>query len=129
MGRRKSPAAFYLETFVRLSGIPVEDLARTLGLDGVHVLSKMITGETKIPIDQIRPIALAIGLKVDGFADIVMDEYVGLGWRVSVANLIELPDPSIATDEYVLEVRRAGDSSVVATGKFGVRDIRVFGVK
>lgn len=129
MGRRKSPAAFYLETFVRLSGIPIEDLARTLGYDGVYVLSKMIAGETKIPIDQIRPIALAIGLKVDGFADIVMNEYVGQGWRASMVDLLELPDPSIARDEYVLEVRRAGDSSVVATGKFGVRDMRVFGVK
>ena len=129
MGRRRSPASFFVDTFVRRSGIPLEDLARTLGLDGVHVLSKMITGETKIPINQIRPIALAIGLPVNDLADIVMNEYVGLGWRVNVADLLDPHDPLIANDEYVVEVRRAGDSSVIATGKFGLRDIRVFGVK
>ena len=119
MGRRRSPASFFVDTFVRRSGIPLEDLARTLGLDEVHVLSKMITGETKIPINQIRPIAVAIGLPVNGLADIVMNEYVGLGWRVSVADLIGPHDPLIANDEYVIEVRRAGDRSVVAIGKFG----------
>ena len=129
MRRRTSPAAFHLETFIRLSGIPVDDLAHSLGHDGVLTLSQMISGETKIPIDQIRPIALAIGVKVDDLADIVMNEYVGLGWRVSVADLLEPRNPLVADDEYVIEVRRAGDSSVVATGKFGLRDIRVFGVK
>ena len=129
MGRQKSPAAFFLETFVRLSGIPLEELARRLGHDGPHILSKMISGERKIPIDQIRPIAVTIGLKVDDLADIVMNEYVGSGWRVSVADLIGPVDPSIAEDKYVVEVQRAGDSSVVATGQFYFQDIRVFGVK
>ena len=114
MGRRRSPASFFVDTFVRRSGIPLEDLARTLGLDGVHVLSKMITGETKIHINQIRPIAVAIGLPVNDLADIVMNEYVGLGWRVSVANLLEPHDPLIANDEYVMEVRRAGAYVVAA---------------
>lgn len=129
MGRQKSPAAFYLGTAVRLSGVPTEDLARILGHDGVHLLSKMIAGEIRIPIEQIRPIALAIGHKVDDLADIVTNEYVGSGWRAGVADFLEQPEPPITSDGYVFEVRLAGDSTVVATGKFVLRDIRVFGVK
>ncbi|MBV0912505.1 helix-turn-helix domain-containing protein [Anianabacter salinae] len=78
----KSPAAEFLAEAILISDKTQKEIAEDAGFTAVNMLTMMKQGHSKIPIERIPALALALEVSAEQFLEIAMKEYHPETWEV-----------------------------------------------
>ncbi|RYH08033.1 helix-turn-helix transcriptional regulator [Tropicimonas sp. IMCC6043] len=77
-----SPTAEFLSNAIETSGLTQREIAQKAGFEKPDIISMMKLGETKVPIERIRALAIACNVEASDFLRVALQECHPEMWGV-----------------------------------------------
>lgn len=79
--RKKLTVAEYLTQQIDLCGKSQREIATEIGYENANIITMFKQGHTKIPLNQVGPLATALGINPANFMRMVLEEYMPETWE------------------------------------------------
>lgn len=107
--KRQLTVAEYLTKQIEMSSKRQNEIAKEIGYDRPNVITMMKMGHTKVPINKVGPLALALGLDPVHLLRLVMSEYQPDTWQ-AIQDVIG-HSPVTQNEQEILAVIRKENNS------------------